>query len=212
MSSAAQVTANLANAQHSSGPRTETGKAASSQNALKHGLTAKTILLPGEDEAAYRKMCEGMIESFEPTYEPEKELLQLLCDTQWRLQRCGRIEAAILSADILDFKALDIMSKHEARLKRQYSTTLKEARDMIDARVTREEAEIREAMTIRRADKIDGCTTNLQAIGFVFSDDHVDAAIHAGDTLALAQKVVANHRYSKMATYGMASDTQKQGQ
>jgi hypothetical protein len=212
MATAAQITANIANSQHSSGPRTEIGKAASSTNSLKHGLTAKSILLPGEDEAAYRKMCEGMIESFEPTYEPEKELLQLLCDTQWRLRRCGRIEAAILSADDIDFKALDIMSKHEARLKRQHSATLKEARDMIDTRVTREEAEIREAMTIRRADKIDGCTTNLQAIGFVFSDDHVDAAIHAGDTLALAQKVVANHRYSKMATYGMASDTQKQGQ
>ena len=212
MSSAAQVTANLANAQHSSGPRTDIGKASSSQNALKHGLTAKSILLPGEDEAAYRKMCEAMFEAFEATYEPEKELLQLLCDTQWRLQRCGRIEAAILSADLVDFRALDIMSKHEARLKRQYSTTLKEARDMIDARVTREEAEIREAMTIRRADKIDGCTTNLQAIGFVFSDDHVDAAIHAEDTLALAKKVVANHRYSKMATYGTVSDDKKQGQ
>ena len=49
---------------------------------------------------------------------------------------------------------------------RQYSTTLKEARDMIDTRVNREEAKIKEAMTIRRADKIDGCTTNLQKIGF----------------------------------------------
>ena len=70
MSTAAQVTANLANAQHSTGPRTETGKAASSQNALKHGLTAKTVLLPGEDEAAYRKMCEGMFESFAPADDP----------------------------------------------------------------------------------------------------------------------------------------------
>ena len=41
---------------------------------------------------------------------PEKELVQLLCDTQWRLQRCGRIEAAILSGEVLDFKARDIMS------------------------------------------------------------------------------------------------------
>jgi hypothetical protein len=212
MATAAQITANIANSQHSCGPRTEKGKAASSANSLKHGLTAKSILLPGEDEAAYRKMCEGMIESIEPTYEPEKELVQLLCDTQWRLQRCGRIEAAILSADDIDFKALDIMSKHEARLKRQYSTTLKEASNMIDARITREEAEIREAMTIRRADKIDGCTTDLEDLGFVFSDDHVDHAIHAEDTLAQAKKVVASHRYSKMASYGLASDDKKQGQ
>ena len=61
MSTQSQITANIANSQHSTGPRTEAGKAVSSQNALKHGLTAQTVLLPGEDEAAYRKMCEGFL-------------------------------------------------------------------------------------------------------------------------------------------------------
>ncbi len=105
------------------------GKAVSSANSLKHGLTAQTVLLPGEDEAAYRKMCEGMFAVLYPDNTAEKELIQLLCDTQWRLQRCGRIEAAILSADIIDYKAFDIMSKHGARLKKQYSATLQEARE-----------------------------------------------------------------------------------
>jgi hypothetical protein len=159
---------------------------------LKHGLTAKSILLPGEDEAAWRTMCQGMFESFGPVNTPEKELVQLLCDTQWRLQRCGRIEAAILSEDVLDFKALDIMSKHESRLKKQYSTTLKEAREMIDTRLTRQEALMKDAKFIRRADKIDGCTTNLQAIGFVFSDQQVDAAIQAEDAVLLAKQVLRN--------------------
>jgi hypothetical protein len=63
-------------------------------------LTAKTILLPGEDEAFYRTMCEGMFATFAPESEPEIKLVQLLCDTQWRIERCGRIEAAILSADV----------------------------------------------------------------------------------------------------------------
>ena len=192
MSTAAQVSANRANAQYSTGPTSEIGKAASSANSLKHGLTAKSVLLPGEDEAAYRKMCEGMLESFGPANEPERNQVQLLCDTQWRLQRCGRIEAAILSEDILDFKALDIMSKHESRLKKQYSTTLKETREMIDTRLTRQEAEMKDAKCIRRADKIDGCTTNLQAIGFVFSDQQVDAAIQAEDALVLAKQVLRN--------------------
>jgi hypothetical protein len=194
MSTAAQATANLANAQHSTGPRTDDGKAASAQNSLKHGLTAKSILLPGEDEAAYQKMCEGMFESLGPDCTPEKELIQLLCDTQWRLQRCGRIEAAILSADVLDFKALDIMSKHEARLKKQYSITLKEARDLIGTRRKEQEAAMKDAMTIRRADKVDGCTTSLQKIGFVFSDEQVEAAIQAEDTLADAKKVLTQDR------------------
>src|ERR1035438_6628565 len=126
MSSAAQIVANIENAKHSTGPTTEAGKATSSQNALKHGLTAQTILLPGEDEAAYRKMCAGIFEAWAPAYEIEIQLVQNLCDTQWRINRCARLEAGILSADVPDFKALDSISKHEARLKRIYSTTLKE--------------------------------------------------------------------------------------
>jgi hypothetical protein len=203
LSTLSQATANLANAQSSTGPRTEIGKATSSQNALKHGLTAKTILLPGEDEAAYRKLCDGMFESFAPADTPEKELIQLLCDTQWRLQRCGRIEAAILSADVPDFKAIDIMSKHESRLKRQYSTTLKEARNLIDTRLTREKGQMQEAMCIRRADKVDDCTTNLQAIGFVFSNQQVDAAIQAEDALTLAKQVLAQDRVNQMTGHAM---------
>jgi hypothetical protein len=190
MSTSAQVTANLANAQHSTGPRTETGKAASSQNSLKHGLTAQTVLLPGEDEAAYRKMCEGMFDSFTAIHVCEKELVQLLSDTQWRLQRCARLETAILSENLPDFKALDIMSKHESRLKRQYSTTLKELRGLLDARGSAEASVMQNAVRIRRADKLQGTTTNLQEIGFVFSTEQVDAEILRQDTLSSANKAL----------------------
>jgi hypothetical protein len=101
------------------------------------------------------------------------------------------------------------MSKHESRLKKQYSTTLKETRDMIDSRVEEQEEEIREAMTIRRADKIDGCTTDLQAIGFVFSDDQVEGAIQAEDALNLAKKVVARRRYDNQAGYALNKNAEK---
>jgi hypothetical protein len=203
MSTPAQAAANLANAQHSTGPRTETGKAASSQNALKHGLTAKTVLLPGEDEAAYLEMCEGMLASFCPATTPEKELVHLLSDTQWRLQRCGRIEAVILSADALDYKALDIIGKHEARLKKQYSVTLKEVRDLIECRLIEQESDMKEAVIIRRADKKANCTTDLQAIGFVFSDAEVDGVIEAEDTLEAARRVLSQERIDRMAGYAL---------
>src|SRR5580704_10209720 len=114
MSTAAQSAANAANAQHSTGPVTDAGKAASSKNALKHGLTAATILLPGEDEAAYRTLCEETFKHWRPAHAQEQGLVQLICDTQWRIARCSRIEAAIFSQDFPDFKAFDILSKHEA--------------------------------------------------------------------------------------------------
>ena len=49
--SSAQLAANAANAQHSTGPRTSEGKNRSSQNASKHGLTAREVVIPpGEQE------------------------------------------------------------------------------------------------------------------------------------------------------------------
>ena len=66
MSSAAQVAANVANAQHSTGPRTEEGKQTSSRNALKHGLTASTVLIPGEDPAAYAAFKNDLTADWKP--------------------------------------------------------------------------------------------------------------------------------------------------
>ena len=48
---------NCANSQHSTGPRTETGKQRSSQNAIRHGLTARSAVLASEDQAAYENHC-----------------------------------------------------------------------------------------------------------------------------------------------------------
>jgi hypothetical protein len=93
-----------------------------------------------------------------------------------------------------DFKALDIVSKHESRLKRQYSTTLKEASDLIDSRLTRQDAAMQEAVRIRRADKLKATTTDLQEIGFVFSNQEVDAVILRQDTLSNAGKTLSANR------------------
>jgi hypothetical protein len=52
MSSPSQIEANRLNARQSNGAQTAEGKAASSKNALKHGLLSKDILLPNEDAEA----------------------------------------------------------------------------------------------------------------------------------------------------------------
>jgi len=56
MATAAQIAANRANAQHSTGPRTPEGKTASSMNALKHGADAASVVIPGEDPAQYDRL------------------------------------------------------------------------------------------------------------------------------------------------------------
>ena len=97
MMSAAQLTANQANARRSGGPITVEGKTRSSQNALRHGLTAKTALLPTEDPEAYKKHCEAYFRRFAHRDEIERQLIQQLADIQWRLARVPAIEAALLT-------------------------------------------------------------------------------------------------------------------
>src|SRR5579863_6960193 len=167
MASAAQITANITNAQASTGPRTDQGKAASSQNSLKHGLTARnSVLLPGEDEAAYRTMCADFFQAFSPAGAPEHELIQTLCDTQWRIHRCARLEADALSGELPDFKALDIISKHQARLTKLYSATLNEFNQLAVVRAAAQNSSMQEAALIRRADVLKGRPTDFKTIGW----------------------------------------------
>ncbi len=54
-----QIAANRTNALKCTGPRSEPGKAASRFNALKHGLDAESLMLPGEDPAEYQALSDG---------------------------------------------------------------------------------------------------------------------------------------------------------
>jgi hypothetical protein len=192
MTSAAQLAANAANAQHSTGPVSDAGKAISSQNSLKHGLTAQTVLLPGEDEAAYRKLCADMSDYWRPACEPEFQLVQNLCDTQWRLNRCPRLEADALQKG--DFKVLDVISKHEARLKRNHVAILKQLTELASNRQRAIDARMEEAKMVRAADLLKGRPTNLGQIGFVLSTiEEVDAALLRDQVLARAQADLGIH-------------------
>jgi hypothetical protein len=57
MATLAQITANRANAQRSTGPRSAEGKSASRFNALKHGIDAASVIIPGEDPAVYDSLA-----------------------------------------------------------------------------------------------------------------------------------------------------------
>jgi hypothetical protein len=66
MATAAQIAAHRLNAQKSTGPRTPEGKAASSFNALKHGMDAASIVIPGEDPAEYDTLASDYHRQFHP--------------------------------------------------------------------------------------------------------------------------------------------------
>jgi hypothetical protein len=93
----AQLAANRANAEKSCGPKTEEGKLISSHNAVKTGLTGRTIVLPTDDVAAYQSLVALMIQQFAPGTDYESHLVQRMTDTEWRLLRIPTLEAGFLA-------------------------------------------------------------------------------------------------------------------
>jgi len=95
MATESQINANRLNAQHSTGPSSPEGKLKSSHNALKTGLTGRTILLPSDDVAAYQKIVAIANDQWRPESESEKLVVQSIADTQWRLLRIPTLESAV---------------------------------------------------------------------------------------------------------------------
>jgi hypothetical protein len=96
MTSAARAAINRDNAQASTGPRTASGKERSSMNALGHGMASKAVVLPHESAEEYKQLHRGLIDSYKPANEREIQLVELIAQSFWRLQRCYGVERAFL--------------------------------------------------------------------------------------------------------------------
>jgi hypothetical protein len=96
MSATARALVNRENAQASTGPKTEAGKAASKMNALGHGLTSKSVVLPHENAEEYETMQRGLIDAYNPANANEKTLVERVAQAFWRLLRCYGVERAFL--------------------------------------------------------------------------------------------------------------------
>jgi hypothetical protein len=103
MSTAAQVAANQKNSQFSTGPTSEAGKAKSSLNAIKSGLTGRTVLLPSDDAILYEAHVAQFVEHYAPVGDDERKLVQSLADTEWRLLRIPSLEMGIYAVGRLEF-------------------------------------------------------------------------------------------------------------
>jgi hypothetical protein len=88
-----QIEANRQNAQKSTGPKTEEGRAAVRLNGLKHGLTAQTLVLPGENEADFQDLLNSYTAEHEPVTPTENALVTQLVMATWRMRRLYHMEA-----------------------------------------------------------------------------------------------------------------------
>lgn len=97
MSSAAQVTANRANAQLSTGPATDAGLAAIAHNNFRHGLASTFVVLPTEDRPAYDDLLVNLNLEFSPSTETEEILVTKMAQHHWLAQRAMRLQQPFLA-------------------------------------------------------------------------------------------------------------------
>ena len=96
-----RVRANQQNAKKSTGPRTPEGKAKSSQNALRHGILAESVVIPNceqlESPEKFNALLSDLIEELNPVGTIEEMLVETVAVSYWRLSRALRYEAAQIS-------------------------------------------------------------------------------------------------------------------
>ena len=137
----------------SNGPKTEEGKARSSQNSLKHGLNSdKILVLHTEKQEDYDALRAAYVKRFAPHDEVELELVDEMVGARWRLRRIRAIETETMEMRMEDqdeyirkrgenptdsrrqamaFKSLsdtsqslNMLSRYETRLQRTYDRAL----------------------------------------------------------------------------------------
>ncbi len=129
-----RAAANRENSLHSTGPVTAAGKAKSSMNSLRHGLTSKQIVLPGEDAEEYEALRDDTIKTYKPANSTELVLVEELSAASWRLLRVRGQETAILQKLLGDkagshaeFATLFVEKPKEMARLTRYITTIERA-------------------------------------------------------------------------------------
>jgi hypothetical protein len=195
MSTPNRVEINRANAQHSTGPKTEAGKKQSSLNALRHGLTGQIVVMPSEDLHAYQLHLNSFTDEYQPKGATESHLVQALADASWRLNRvaaletnllilgitqeCDPIAGALAIAAALESqsKALANLSMHSQRLSRQFERTVIQLRELQKTRRAEEKRDLNNLLDIMEMCESQGETYNPSDDGFVFSDQQINECI-----------------------------------
>jgi len=97
MGTPAQNAANLLNAQKSTGPRSDAGKAASRFNAFQHGMDARSAVIPGEDAAGLEALARDYRRENRPSGPEETFLVETLIQADWNRRRYALIETQLMT-------------------------------------------------------------------------------------------------------------------
>jgi hypothetical protein len=203
-----QLEANRRNAQRSTGPRTDEGKARSSRNNLRHGLTGQVTVLPSEDREAHDAFCNRLIAGFNPATPIEDQLAHSIAEDSWRLNRVAAIENNIFAlgrgstrgeirnalADAQSFldhaRELNLLSLYEQRIHRNMQRNLNQLRELQKEREAEHRNRMEEAKLLAQQSLANGIPFDPIQNGFEFSNAEINLAIDRDNRLRAAQAQV----------------------
>jgi hypothetical protein len=143
MATPAQVTANQANSKLSTGPRTEEGKARVAQNAVRHGLSARHLVVREDEREIFEAFRSDLQSELDPQGAIELTTFEELLHAAWNLQRFRRLESEVSLGTLDDFTdpqttaVLDRLSRYQSRAQRAYYKALAELRTLQTNRALR---------------------------------------------------------------------------
>ena len=126
MTSYRQIEANRRNALKSTGPKTEAGKQASRGNAIRHGLTAETVLSALEDAEDYKAFEAAITADYDAQSAVERELVLRLASILWRLRRATTMETGLFeiqAQQLHDYRQVLSNSRDHTVFRRPESAT-----------------------------------------------------------------------------------------
>ncbi len=139
-----QIDANRANARRSTGPRTESGKAHSAQNARVHGLCSRQLHIADDAEAViFASLRDALSAELAPQGELELTHFEAILHSRWNLRRCRMSEADLLASHPNPFlhpntcAALKTLAIYHARHDRTVQRATKELKALQNERASR---------------------------------------------------------------------------
>jgi hypothetical protein len=220
MPSPLQYAANRLNAEKSHGPTSPQGRTRSSINALRHGLTARVVVLPSEDMDAYRAFSKEIVDSLDPQTPVERQFAHTVVDNQWRINRIRSIEDGMLGMGHFepagdfdadnpeihsamtaarafreDSKAFVNLSIYEQRLHRSMKEALRQLKELQAERCERRKTEMDDAIRLLKTQQMKGLPFEPREFGFVYASAEIALEQHRRNRLQdskLAEKAGFN--------------------
>ena len=137
MSTSAQIAANQANAQKSTGPVTSEGKLTSSQNRRIHGLGGKFQVLPCESQEEFEALLTQLDADYEPSVASEYLLVERMAQSQWLADRALRLQQTALdpvTGEVTDEKKFYLYNRYFTTHNNAYRNAMN---DLVKQRKTR---------------------------------------------------------------------------